>query len=313
MSVSLLKPGKMVPITMGASRAGWHAIESFIRCPKEYQFAAVRKVVPVNVSVPEPLSVGIHLHAARAQALNDGLRGELWRDAMKLAERMHAEAGTPLFPGAIDTATRTFEAWLAFWKLRPRTTVLAVEYELEPRPLAPNAPPWATRGARLDSIEKDPLTGAVWIGEFKSTYDSGSAVSDLYSLHGQVLLQAALWGPEETKKFGTLAGILLDVVKKPRGDERAKAYPRMRLPLHTFAHALRWFRKDFTGWLMQTHLIDWNAAPERRPVCVRKYGPCDFRELCLDGRNGSLKYRLADGRRLVDWKPTPDQRTPPWE
>ena len=307
-----MKPGHLLPFTFGATSHGWHAIESFTRCPKEYQLAKVRGIKPTTGAVPEPLSVGLLLHAARAQWLNDNYDGDLWQEAIEAyaAEFQAAEQGT-LFPGATTTAQRTFKEYVKFWLVRPRTKPLAVEHEIRPRPLSPGAPEWAWRGARYDSIEF--LNGKAWIGELKSTSRGVSHVHDQYLLHGQVLLQMALWGEEETKQFGPLGGVLLDVVQKWTPSRPAKAFPRVQLPVAAATSALKWFRKDFATWVMQTHLIDWNTSVERRPVCQRSYGACDYKALCLSGRDGAVQYQLKDGTPLVRWQPSPGQTVPPWE
>jgi len=306
MPTSLLTPGKLLVLPSGATSHGWHSIEAFIRCPKEHQLASVRGIEPLSLEMRMPFAVGILLHAARAQWLNDGGKGDLWKKAIIEAEKREKR-----FPvNARDVALLTFAEYVRHWSVRPRFQVLAVEYELKPRGLAKNAPEWARRGARLDSIERDPQTGEIWAGEAKSTQQGPSKVHDNYLLHGQVLLQMALWGEEETKLFGPLAGVLLDVIKK---HPEPKCYDRIKLRTADATHALEWFKRDMKGWLLQSQMVDWASKPERRPQCVRQYGPCDFRDLCLGGKKHANEYVFRDGRRLTDWKPTAEEPTPPWE
>lgn len=284
-------------------------------CPKEYQYARIRKVREFSPFLSAPLSIGLLLHAARAQWLYDNRKGDLWRERMVAYAKDVEENEKGLHPASMPIAVQTFEAYEAFWRVRPPTQVLAVEHELKPRALTPEQQKpgmqWSWRGARLDSIEKH--QGKVWIGEFKSTSDAPQRVTDIYTLNGQTLLQAALWGKEETEKFGPLAGILLDVLKKPRGKSKPKAYPRVQMPLSQMEHALKWFRKDFAMWVMQSSMIEWNTGVERRPVCMRSYGPCEYRTLCLRGRAGSNRFILEDGTKLAQWQPSPGKEVPPWE
>jgi hypothetical protein len=309
----VLDGGKnLLPFTFGSTAKGWHAIQSFTICPKEYQFAKVRKVRRRRAFLPEPLSIGLLVHAARAQYLHDGWKGDRWRKAIEEYERQFTEQeGEKLAPAARSIAVQCFEAYVAYWSVRPTSTVLAVEHEIRPKPLVPNAPEWAWRGARLDSVER--WRGKVWLGEMKTTSASFAKVVDTYMLNGQTLLQAALYGEDEAKQFGPLGGILLDGIIKPSGNKKAKAVDRVPLPIDRMQHALHWFRRDFTTWVMQSQLIDWNSTPERRPVCMRSYGPCEFRDLCLRGRASSVHFEFPDGRPLHHWQPTKGKEVPPWE
>ena len=305
-------PGKLLPFSFGASALGWHQIQPFTICPKEYQLARVRRITRRSGFLKAPLSVGLLLHAARAQWFHDGFKGDLWRTAVVEYDRQHAEVdGKKLAPGSVPFATECFEAYVKHWSVRPKPTVLAVEHEIKPKALIAGAPQWAWRGARLDSMEK--WKGKVWLGELKSTSSSPGRVHDLYRLNGQTLLQMALWGEEETKEFGPLGGVLLDIIVKPSGKRGARCSARIPLDLGSVDFALKWFRRDFTTWVMQSSLIDWNTTVERRPVCMRQYGPCEFQSLCLRGRNGSNGFVFEDGSPVSAWKPSEGKTTPPWE
>lgn len=306
---SMPKRSKFFDMPTGHSGAGWHAIESFIRCPKEYQFSAVRKIGQHRPFIPGPLSVGLLLHAARAQWLHDERKGELWREAMeRYAAKTEAEEGK-LSPGSLSAAAGYFAGYSAYWKVRPVTGVLAIEHYMSPRGISQNAPVWAFRTARYDSIEK--WRGKTWIGELKSTSDSGNRLTEQYTLHGQLLLQMALWGEEEDDTFGPLEGVLIDpILKRSAGGAGG---PRIEIRKSECAAALTWFRKDLKTWLMQAQSVDWDAAPERRPNCMRAYGPCEFRGLCLKGRRGANQFVLENGKALVTWTPKPGQSVPPWE
>lgn len=309
--LSVVKRGGLVPFSFGATALGWHNIQPFTICPKEYQFVRVRGIRQRAPFVSEPLSVGLLLHVARAQWLSDGRKEDLWRTAMlEYAKQYPLEEGKPLHPAALKMAVQCFEAYESYWSVRPTTKVLAVEHEIKPRALVPDAPQWAWRGARLDSIELH--RGKAWLGELKSTSSGAGRVHDIYLLNGQTMLQAALYGPEEEKRFGPLGGILLDVIVKPSGRKPAKAGPRIPLLIEDMQHALTWFRKDFTTWVMQASMIQWNDHVERRPVCMRSHGPCEFRSMCLKGRKGSNMFVFADGSPVSAWQPSEGKEVPPW-
>ncbi len=307
------KSPRLVPFSFGASSRGWHAIESFIRCPKEYQFSKVRQVQPRTMHLPEPLSVGLLIHAARAQYLWDMRDPANWEEAVTLyAETFPLREKQRLAPNAIDIAMRTFREYVRYWKVRPAPRPLAVEHEIKPKALIDGAPPWAWRGARLDSVER--WQGKAWIGEAKTTSSSWKKVNDTYLLHGQTMLQAALWGREETERFGPLGGILMDVIVKPSGKKEAQPQPRVAMPIEKMQTAMKWFVRDFTTWVMQTHLVTWDATVERKPNCMRAYGPCDYRDLCLYGKKGTGGFVVGDARApLQNWTAVPGKSVSPWE
>jgi len=304
----MIKRPKFFDMPTGHSGAGWHAIESFIRCPKEYQFAQVRRIKRGSPFIPAPLSIGLLLHAARAQWLYDERKGDLWKEGMqRYAAKTEAEEGK-LAPGSMQAARDLFVGYESYWKVRPTTQVLAIEHLMSLRGVRSGAPAWAFRTARYDSIEK--WRGKTWIGELKSTSDSANRLSEQYALHGQLLLQMALWGEEEDDTFGPLEGVLIDPMLKRGASVGA---PRIEIRKSECEHALSWFRKDLQMWLLQAQMVDWDAGVERKPNCMRTYGPCEFRGLCLKGRKGANPFVLENGKALVTWQPSSGQTTPPWE
>lgn len=315
-SMPLIQPGTLVPFTFGASARGWHSMESWLTCGKEGQLKNVRRIRPLGTQMSEAFSIGILLHVARAQYLNDQRKGTLWREALAEYCKAVVERGDPPIPNShVRVATLTFESYVAYWKVRPTTTPLAVEYELKPRGVGPATPEWAYRTARLDSVEFH--QGKAWIGELKTTSQSPAKVHDTYALHGQVLMQMALWGEEETRLFGPLGGVMLDVMQKSDGVKPGKAYPRIVLPIESAQHALDWFRKDLVHWQMTASVVDWNARVTRSMACMRQYGPCQFRDLCLRGKEAAVQYEheVEPGKwvNLSKWAPAPGKECEPWD
>lgn len=303
---------RLFPFTFGASSKGWHEIQPFTICPKDYQYGVVRKIRQVAPSIPEGLSYGLFMHAARAQWLHDGYKGDVWREALVEYGRQAEEHNKlPMAAGMLAAATKDFEEYTKYWLKRPRPEVLAIEYELKARGLKPDAPAWAHRTARLDSIER--WQGKVYIGEFKSTSRTDKHVAELYAVNGQTLLQVALWSDEETKRFGPLAGILLDVVSKGTKSRPARGNPRIIIRKEQLSHALTWFHREFKQWVMNASTIEWNSTVPRSMVCMRPHGPCRWRPLCARGRDGAGQFQLGDGTQMHKWKPSPGKEVPPWD
>lgn len=317
---------KFFDMPLGSSGAGWHHIEPMSRCPKEFQYARIRGVRKHRDSMVSYLAIGILLHAARAQWFYDDRQGDLWRKAMKRYRRRLLEAGEPeILEEHYQRAFKIFEAYVKYWALRPVTRIHAVEYMITPRWVMDTkadrttnraaVPEYLKRTARADSIESYDGEDGVWIGEAKSVYAGGrSRLGETYSLHGQPLLLAALWGPKEEKKFGKLNGILLDPMVKGDTRRRPTGAPRIKLHMKDLEVALRWFRRDMVIYLENANLVDWNTqVPRNAGTCMRPTGPCDFRDLCKLGRAGVIGYETSDGTPLIKWQPAPGQKVPPWE
>lgn len=305
MPKSLITPGSLVPFTFGASAKGWHSIQPFTICPKEYQLSRVRGITPRSPYIPLHLGTGSILHCARAQWFNDEYKLDLWREAVdKYIVEAETHAGKPFDPASKLVAIETFGAYVNYWQPRGKLTPLAVEYEVV----------GFDRTARVDSIELD-SQGGVWVGEFKSTSKGMSAVTDMYLLNGQTLLQALICrgSKEFAETFGPFKGILLDGLKKPSGKQEAKAYPRVQLPVAQMENALKWFERDLPGWIAQASTVDWNTQAERRPACQRAYGPCEFKDLCLLGKGAAHLYQLKSGEVLSTWTPTDGKESTPWD
>lgn len=304
------KRAALIPLPLGGSDFGWHKLAAMVHCPKRYQFAQVRGIVERGRFIRDAFGTGLLVHAARAQWAYDDRKGSGWKKRIaSYYEEWNEAEQRKISPLALNEADVCFDAYVKHWSMRPRTTVLAVEHELSARVIHPSAPEWAKRTARLDSVERVMGDSGAWIGECKTTAKTVGHVENQYLLHGQLLLQAALWGEEETKQFGQLKGILLDVIVKPSGKTPPKCEQR-KILMSDLAHALTWFRKDLTTWVMQSGMVRWNDEVERRPIGCEL---CDFRELCLRGHKAAVSFQFKEsGEPLLDWKPSDGQHVPPW-
>lgn len=305
-----MKTPKLLDLPIGSSGAGWSSLSEFVRCEKSDQYGRVRGIRKFENTLSEGLSVGALMHAARAQWLHDGYKGEAWAAQIdRHAVKMEVE-GDRLAPNSKSIARKNFQGYIDYWSRHPRSRVLAVEYELTRRPLWPDATKEEERTARLDSIEH--FMGKVWIGEAKSTYYGGaSRVRSTYALHGQILMQLSLWGPKETKLFGPLAGVLLDPMVK-EGKGRATGAERTPIALVNVQHALSWFKRDVKLWVQGQRAMSWNDVVPRRLSPDNCRG-CQFRELCTNGRSGAIRFQFHDGTPITKWKPSPGKETPPWD
>lgn len=302
----------------GPSQAGWHQVETFLRCPKEYQFAHTRGISTPVAQEPDYFVVGRLVHAMRARWFS--LRFRVDDEALQLIDKACDEeienGKLPASLKAIQQAKVYFLEYRTHWAKRPKPSPVAAEYLLGPAPLAPDDPFFLFRTARLDDVSRYPEAGdALCIGESKTTSTSVNDCVNQYTLHGQPLLQAHLWkmAPQGEKTFGPIKGVMLDVIVKGYG--KPSQFARVFIPVTD--HALEWFIKNMRAQLRAAASVDWNSdVPRNIGMCTRLVGrarvACPYRDLCSHGRSASIKYVLRDGSSLLTWKQDNEHKVAPW-
>lgn len=303
----------------GATSAGYHHIESFLRCAKEFQYAQVRGIHEPRAQVPDHFAVGQLFHAGRARwfSLRHALGADAWAKIQDAVKAAAVENKLPVSLNAEQRALALLNEYVDFWSKRPKPDPVAAEYFIGPSELVPGDPTSA-RTARLDDVSHYPESGGkLALGESKTTSTDVGDTINQYTLHGQPLLQIALWkmAPQGEAMHGPVAGVVLDVVKKPYGKDRCK-FAREFIPVND--RVVAWFVKNLQRSLREASQITWDTdAPRNISACTRMVGrmraPCPYRELCRFGRSASVKYVLRDGKSLLTWKPKPGETVPPWE
>lgn len=304
----------------GASPAGYHQIESFLRCPKEYQFAHVRGLREPQATNPDYFSIGSLFHAGRARwfANKFDCSDASWdsiRDAVQ-AEALLQKL--PVTIGAERKALALLQEFVGHWSKRPRPQPVAAEYLVGPVAIQEGDPFFLWRSARLDDLSRYPEAGGkLCIGESKTTSTSIADTVNQYTLHGQTLMQLATYNaaPNGRALYGPVAGIVLDVTKKPYGTEKAQ-FGRTFIPVSETA--LEWFIASMRHHLKQASQVDWDTPVPRNPsACTRQLGrmraPCPFRDLCQHGKSASVKYVLRDGSSLRTFRPQKGMTVAPWD
>jgi hypothetical protein len=304
----------------GASEAGWHSIESMLRCAKEYQFQHVRKLRKPTHETPDHFALGQMFHAGRARwfALNFATDAKAFASMHKAMRQAAEENKLPVSLKAEQAAHFHVAEYVAYYSRLPKPQPIATEYKLGPTPLTPGDGFQMHRTARLDDVSKYPEAGgALCIGESKTT---GSAISDVhnqYELAGQTMLQALLWRNDANgaARFGTARGILLDVTKKAYGKGEKPSFGRFFVPITDYQ--LDWFARNLRGYLRAAAGIDWNAeAPRNVQSCTRLIGrgrvACEYRDLCRFGRDATGQYVMENGQSLLKFKPDDERKVAPW-
>lgn len=304
----------------GASEAGIHSVLDGIGCPKEYQFRYLRGIREPRSQTPDHFAIGSQLHAGKARwfAKHFAMDAATWvsiQEAMR--QEMEAEE-LPVSAKALQMGERYMREYMAHWATRPKPTPIACEYKLGPTPLEPGDSFFTWRTARLDDVSKYPeALGKLCLGETKTTSDSMNGIINKYTLHPQILLQMVLWkmDPNGEAKYGPILGVMLDIIKKGYGDDKS-SFARHFIPVP--AHALTWFPRALKAHLRLLAAIDWDTDVIRNPTrCTRQEGrmlvACEFRDLCLAGRNAANKYVFGKGNSLLSHKPSPGKEKMPWE
>lgn len=302
----------------GSSGAGYSELEPHLRCPKEHQYAYVRGIThPTNVT-PDYFAVGSFVHAGRARwfASGQGLGSEVWDAIRRDVTATREGFPLPCNEVAESDALRFLQEYVDHWSVREKPKIVAVEHLLGPSDLLDGAD--SARTARLDDFGYyAEANGALAIGECKTTTAPISDVANQYTLHGQPTLQRLLWdaAPQGAATYGSVAGMVLDVVQKGYGGKRC-AFSRIFVP-HDDRVQL-WAKSALARATIAKNAVTWDSEPERRITsCTRLIGKariaCGFRDLCQHGRAGAAGYSFKDGRRITEWVPTEGQTVAPWD
>lgn len=304
----------------GATSAGWHSIESFLRCPKEYQFKMVRGIHTPLVQTPDHFAVGSLYHAGRARwfALRFASDEAAWQ---KIKDAVQEESAVQKLPVSLDAERRALgllQEYVDHYSRLPLPKPVAAEYFVGPAPMVKGDPFMLHRTARLDDVSFYPEAGGkLCVGESKTTSTDLNDTINQYTLHGQPILQLVLWkmSPNGEAKYGPAAGIMLDIVKKPYGRDRCK-FVREFVPVTDYT--LQWYVRNMQRHLRAAAQIDWNADATRNiGSCTRMVGrariACEFRDLCRFGKDGTSQYVMGDGQSLRSHKPEEGKEKYPWE
>lgn len=305
---------EMGDATGGASSHGYHSIADFLLCPKEYQYAKVRKLKKPVSAVPAALAVGQLFHAGRATFLYWGSTGSEDVRRACLASIVKAAEASPLPIRDTDVkqAQRYMEQYAEHWSTRAKPRTVATEYLLD-------APVFAERfTARLDDAsfyaEAD---GALAIGECKTTSADIEAVINQYKLHPQPVMQQWLWkvaGNGEAV-HGAVAGTVLDIVQKGWGEAPCKF---ARVCMRWDEALLKKVAMFIAEKAVQARRMKWDDDAERNyAACTRAGGTtrvaCAYRPLCMEGQDAATQFVTEDGVYLSAHVPTEEKRKMPWE
>jgi hypothetical protein len=306
----------------GPSAYGYHKWGSSLECHKKYQLSEIRKIkIPLD-QAPLALAVGAMFHAGRARwfANRFDVSAASWESIIAATKESMEELSAPCPPEAERKALDLLNQYFDHYGKKEKADPVAAEYLLQSK-LDPDDPDEMMFSARLDDVSRYPEAGGrLCIGEGKTASDTANCLAE-YRLHPQPLLQAALWkmSPEGESKYGPIAGVMLDVVRKPQNrktGETKAGFMRTLLPIND--RMLEWYMKSVREARRQTLSLDWNSDANRNTAnCTRMYGrarvPCQYQELCMYGRNAAGLYQFEDGGEVSEWTSSPGKEVAPWD
>ncbi len=314
------------PAIRGASAAGWHNIQTFLRCPKEYQLSVIRKVSVPRTLLPDPLAIGSLFHEGRAHWFKSGFpTGPKYWETLKAYINKSADTQpVPIRAEAINRTLSYLEQYCTHWAMRAKPTVLDAEYELLASPLLDGDPASMNRTARLDDVGQYPEANMkLCIGECKTTSVGVDDCVNEYTLHGQPMLQFKLWqmakngAMKHTKKWGPVGHVLLDIVVKGYGKERC-TFGRHALVITDYS--MSWYINSLRRYIEAANEVKYDTdVPRNITACTRLSGrarvPCQYRELCQFGKPAANRYVDSKGDGLSNPKFNDPINYPvkPWE
>lgn len=301
----------------GPSGLGYSEIESYLRCPKEYQYEKIRGISRPTSSSPDYFAVGSFVHAGRARWFANKQRtdDETWQQIRADVQKTRESLPLPCSDDAERDALRYLQEYVDHWSVRPKPNIAAVEHLLGPVSLGDVSEPHLQRTARLDDFGFYPEAGGMAIGECKTTAAPISDCVNQYTLHGQPVLQKILWdlAPQGKDTYGEVRGTVLDVIQKGYGGRRCQ-FARIFIEIQPRVQS--WWHAELTKALQQKAAMKYHSVVERRITsCTRLAGKarvaCQFRDLCQHGESAAVQY-VMDGRGLHEWQGS-DTDPNPWD
>jgi hypothetical protein len=301
----------------GPSKHGYHSgVPEMFRCWQEYLLKYVRKIRIPGVQTPEPLAIGLRVHAGRARwfGSNFAQNEATWTSIKKAMLEEGENTALPLSESSLRFAQSIMEQFIEHWGRLPKPKVLAAEVEASTQ-LGEHP-----RTNRLDDISVYPGATQPMPGECKTTSGGIVELATQYKMHGQLLHQmVVLRGardvvPRPKMALPPMTSVMLDIIKKGYGGKR---HQFARVPINFTERSISWFAESLEKRLDAASTLDWNSKVQRSPACVRKEGnmtvECPFLRLCNHGRSAAGQYVTEDGMRLTDWAQSPGRETPPWD
>jgi hypothetical protein len=276
-------------IFSGPSRAGWHRLDTFLRCPRRYAMNQSHQS-----DMGEALVRGILVHQGLAHyyALQKDPTAELYdpRRAMhEVAYWMNEEKPNDLWQKWADHLETMPDQYALKWAGQENSwEIVGVEEEMGVRIQDPAYDTSYIYTQRADLVIRHKHTGLYHIVDHKTAGYAPPQVHRRYSMSGQFVGYSWLGKLKWGKEFG---GVILNVIQVPTLHKdptyifaRPALEPTPRAVQdfkNTILHAERGIAKlRLDVGHESTDAANWPAVYGEGPPCLGPYAPCPFREHC---------------------------------
>lgn len=269
-------------IDAGPSEHGWHALESFLKCPQLYSY---KYNLAVDFPPSDPLvkgslvHVGLAHHYARKRALDSGGDPNQYYTPIEAMELVSAK---PEWKGLghkhLADCVAAVTAYQAYYGVE-KFKVLHVEEQFEA----------LIKGkykftARFDLVVEEP-DGKVYVWDSKTSYKISSTTVERYTLSGQFLSMATFGHTLWQKNFGgvriNFVGMIPDKsgkynfvrVTPDPAPAMLRRFPQIIEDAELGIRKLEASLRPFTEWPV--------VANEQ--VCMGPYGKCPAWDMCQFG------------------------------
>tara|TARA_R100001594_G_scaffold42369_1_gene74424 strand:- start:7842 stop:8708 length:867 start_codon:yes stop_codon:yes gene_type:complete len=278
-------------LNTGPSQAGWHRIESVLRCPRLYALTHIADAKPRVISGPlvrgSLVHEGLAYHYLRQKCVQQDDNENLWLDPLSSIQckaEEQPEGERDVWMGEVKRIQKLVAAYITHWGNDSDWKVLDVERELKAKLLDPDTGEKHLYTQRADLIVE--WENKVWIVDHKTTYAIIPKTMRRYTLSGQMLGYAAFGRALYKDKFG---GVLLNMIRVP-AKETDKNYDFKRVPVEPAPAAHKSFKTTILeGERRIKHYKERYAMPDDWPgvyseqTCWTAYGPCPMQDICRWG------------------------------
>lgn len=291
----LAKTGKL-HLVPGASPQGSSYWRKLLQCPREHYLGNIVQLKPKRRAqnandVPEfkeALDVGALYHLG-LQTYYEAIYAQQHKQTLTAApETLAFEVLAPFVsePGygeTYETVERLLDAYFNKYRNDPqRWEVLAVELTLACTD-SRVAFPWTSR-FDLVVVDHSVAKGATFVVEHKTARAIDNNTIQGYTQDVQVMGQIWLWGREiDLASYPPFLGAQVNLISKTKE-------PKMeRVPVSPTPAALRTWEESMTKHWLMSKFYETLGFPQNLASCMRRYGPCEFFDVCRYHTDFSLE------------------------
>lgn len=267
----------------GASGQGWSSMSDLMRCPRAYEYRFVNPPKVFRLDDDRPgvyssrqmsLDLGGTFHQLRAMDLLRRMGKEFpWDNESFLDSMVNRGASAQM----VMEARRLYHAYTHRWE-NDYLIPLAVEHKEVSKKSG-----FSCRYdliAKVEAGSSDQAGPGIWDVELKTASREDFATTDGWMNDGEIIQQQMLWLENRLdKKFGRLEGVIVDIIVKTKEPK----FLRVVVPLNKIQ--ARNHERDLKTHRALKVLYEANGYfPRSRSGCITRWGPCEWFNVCAEGK-----------------------------